>query len=136
MLGQSSVSCLEGEHLLVSRTSKSSRTSERGNEQVRLRSMETPQELLAVFQGISKLLELRLILGSLPLLLCKCRSVTCGLIRLLLVRRYFFGILSDCTVRKEKELELEARRIKEMEAAANTRAKRSFVTNVSHEIRT
>ncbi|GAQ79868.1 cell cycle sensor kinase and response regulator [Klebsormidium nitens] len=50
--------------------------------------------------------------------------------------RYFFGVLSDCTVRKEKELELERRRLKEVEAEATIRAKRSFVTNVSHEIRT
>lgn len=45
-------------------------------------------------------------------------------------------MLSDCTLRKEKELELERRRIKELEAEATMRAKRSFVTNVSHEIRT
>jgi signal transduction histidine kinase len=50
--------------------------------------------------------------------------------------RYFFGVLSDCTLRKEKELELERRRIKELEAEATMRAKRSFITNVSHEIRT
>jgi signal transduction histidine kinase len=50
--------------------------------------------------------------------------------------RYYFGILSDCTLRKEKELELEAIRLREMEAEASVRAKRSFVANISHELRT
>nr|AML77083.1 putative LOV domain-containing protein [Interfilum paradoxum] len=50
--------------------------------------------------------------------------------------RYYFGILSDCTRRKEKELELEAIRLREMEAEASVRAKRSFVANISHELRT
>ncbi|GAQ84739.1 Putative histidine kinase containing cheY-homologous receiver domain [Klebsormidium nitens] len=50
--------------------------------------------------------------------------------------RYYFGICSDCTLRKEKELELEAIRLQELEAEASVRAKRSFVANISHEIRT
>lgn len=50
--------------------------------------------------------------------------------------RYYFGILSDCTRRKEKELELEAIRLRELEAEASVRAKRSFVANISHELRT
>nr|AML77081.1 putative LOV domain-containing protein [Interfilum paradoxum] len=53
-----------------------------------------------------------------------------------MTRRYYFGILSDCTLRKEKELELETIRLQELEAEASVRTKRSFVANISHEIRT
>eukprot|EP00271_Cylindrocystis_brebissonii_P020043 TRINITY_DN645_c0_g1_i1.p1 TRINITY_DN645_c0_g1~~TRINITY_DN645_c0_g1_i1.p1 ORF type:complete len:1139 (-),score=211.04 TRINITY_DN645_c0_g1_i1:1780-5196(-) len=51
-------------------------------------------------------------------------------------KRYFFGILSDCSSRKEKEMQLERIRMEEVEKEAATRAKRQFVANISHEIRT
>nr|AML79123.1 putative LOV domain-containing protein [Cosmarium subtumidum] len=51
-------------------------------------------------------------------------------------QRYYFGILSDCTLRKEKEMQLECMRVRELEKEAAVLAKRQFVANLSHEIRT
>eukprot|EP00850_Spirogloea_muscicola_P011535 SM000072S21169 [mRNA] locus=s72:106091:114236:+ [translate_table: standard] len=51
-------------------------------------------------------------------------------------KRYYFGILSDCTVRREKELQLEKMRLAEVAKLASAKAKRQFVANISHEIRT
>eukprot|EP00897_Mesotaenium_endlicherianum_P009858 jgi/Mesen1/8900/ME000537S08299 len=51
-------------------------------------------------------------------------------------RRYYFGILSDCTIRREKEAQLEVMRLEQLQKEAETRAKRQFVANISHEIRT
>ncbi|CAI5494222.1 unnamed protein product [Closterium sp. Naga37s-1] len=51
-------------------------------------------------------------------------------------QRYYFGILSDCTARKENEWQLESMRMAEVEREASMRAKRQFVANISHEIRT
>eukprot|EP00850_Spirogloea_muscicola_P017270 SM000146S00990 [mRNA] locus=s146:184248:192420:- [translate_table: standard] len=53
-----------------------------------------------------------------------------------LTKRYYFGILSDCTVRREKELQLEKMRLAEVAKLASAKAKRQFVANISHEIRT
>nr|AML79120.1 putative LOV domain-containing protein [Staurodesmus convergens] len=51
-------------------------------------------------------------------------------------QRYYFGILSDCSLRKEKEMQLENMRVRELEKEAAVMAKRQFVANLSHEIRT